>query len=220
MKVGTDGVLLGAWADVRGCREVVDAGTGTGVIALMAAQRLAADGAGGWHVTAVELDADAAAQAEGNVAASPWHERIGVVQGDFRSLSLPAVDLVLCNPPFFSRSLRCPDEGRSTARHDDSLTLQDLACACARILKEEGRLAVVLPYDRRDEMMVVAASQSLFLSRQTAVCSVRGKEPKRILQEYSRQGTNPALTTLCIEEHAGVYSDEYRALVHDFYLHM
>lgn len=219
MKVGTDGVLLGAWADVQGCHEVIDAGSGTGVIALMAAQRLASAPAD-WHVTAVELDADAASQAAENVSASPWQERIEVMHGDFRTLSLPAADLVLCNPPFFSRALRCPDEGRATARHDDCLTLQDLARTSARILTEEGTLAVVLPYDRRDEMTVAAAAESLFLTRVTAVCSVRGKAPKRVLMQFSRHGRHHDVQTLCIEERPGEYSAEYRALTHDFYLHM
>ena len=218
MKVGTDGVLLGAWAKVEECQRILDVGTGTGLIALMAAQRSQA------HVTAIDLDEGAVAQAQENVAASPWKQRIRVVAMDMRNMELEEheapFDALLCNPPFFENSLKCPDAARTMARHTDTLSFDELARSAARLLAPHGELSVVIPYDRTTDMTVSAACYGLFATRQTVVCPVQGGKPKRILMAFSKQGEAHNPVTLSIRDEQRNYTPEYVALVEDFYLKM
>ena len=220
MKVGTDGVLLGAWARVEHCRRILDMGTGTGLVALMAAQRSQAD------IVAIDLDADAVAQAAENVAASPWESRIQVVQADARQVEsgktfhFQLFDAILCNPPFFENSLKSPDVARTMARHTDTLSFDELARSAARLLSPEGELSVVIPYDRAHDMTVSAACCGLFATRQTVIVPVEGGKPKRILMAFSREGAAHTVETLCIHDAQRQYTPEYVRLVEAFYLKM
>ena len=141
MKVGTDGVLLGAWAEVRpGDRRMLDVGTGTGLIALMLAQRSAA-----W-ITAVDIDVECATQAAENFAASPWADRLDAVSVAVQRYDpVEKFDLIVSNPPYYVDSLLSPDEGRNTARHAAGLPFGELAAAVVRLLSPGGRFALVLP---------------------------------------------------------------------------
>ena len=238
MKVGTDGVLLGAWARVEHCRHILDMGTGTGLVALMAAQRSEA------RIVAIDLDADAVAQAADNVAASPWTNRIQVLEADARTLAnsgnmshdsqlnhpeanfhllsfnFPLFDSILCNPPFFENALKCPDAQRTMARHTDTLTFDELARSAARLLAPEGELSVVIPHDRAHDMTVSCACQGLFATRQTIVVPVEGGKPKRILMAFTREGAAHTPATLCIQDKQRQHTPEYVRLVEDFYLKM
>ena len=220
MKVGTDGVLLGAWARVEHCRHILDMGTGTGLVALMAAQRSEA------HIVAIDLDADAVAQAADNVAASPWKERIHVLEADARNLEFKIqdseflFDSILCNPPFFENALKCPDAQRTMARHTDTLTFDELARSAARLLAPEGELSVVIPHDRAHDMTVSCACQGLFATRQTIVVPVEGGKPKRILMAFTREGAAHTPAVLCIQDKQRQHTPEYVRLVEDFYLKM
>ena len=220
MKVGTDGVLLGAWARVEHCKRILDMGTGTGLVALMAAQRSGAD------IVAIDLDADAVAQASENVVASPWKERIHVLEADARNLEFKIqnseffFDSILCNPPFFENSLKSPNAARTMARHTDTLTFDELARSASRLLAPEGELSVVIPYDRAHDMTVSAACNGLFTTRQTIVVPVEGGKPKRILMAFTRKGAAHAVETLCIHDAQRHYTPEYVRLVEDFYLKM
>ena len=215
MKVGTDGVLLGAWARVGHCHRVLDMGTGTGLVALMTAQRSQA------HIVAIDLDADAVAQATENAFSSPWSSRIQVVEADARAVSdIHPFDAILCNPPFFENSLKCPDSARTMARHTDTLTFDELARSASRLLSPEGELSVVIPYDRAHDMTVSCACNGLFATRQTIVVPVEGGKPKRILMAFTRQGAPHSITTLCIQNAERQYTPEYVSLVEDFYLKM
>lgn len=232
MKVGTDGVLLGAWAHVEHCKCILDVGTGTGLVALMAAQRSDA------YVVGIDLDADAVEQAIENVEASPWKERIRIVEADMRMLaddapvdvkleeqsvgnnSLLSFDAILCNPPYFENSLKCPDAARTMARHTDTLTFDELARSAARILAPEGELSVVIPYDRATDMTVSAACYGLFITRQTIVSHVEGGKPKRVLMAFSKRGSSYSPVTLYIQDAQRNYTPDYMSLVKDFYLRM
>lgn len=238
MKVGTDGVLLGAWARVAHCRRVLDIGTGTGLVALMAAQRSQA------HIVAIDLAADAVAQATANVAASPWPARIQVMEVDAREIDHSDVsiqnyqsthpeansefrinseflfDAILCNPPFFENALKSPDAARTMARHTDTLSFDELARSAARLLSPEGELSVIIPYDRAHDMTVSAACQGLFATRQTIVIPVEGGKPKRMLMAFSREGQPHRVETLCIHDAQRRPTADYVSLVSDFYLKM
>jgi tRNA1Val (adenine37-N6)-methyltransferase len=213
MKVGTDGVLLGAWADIRPGGSVLDIGTGTGVVALMAAQR----GAG--SVTAVEVDAAAAAQAARNAADSEWADRIEVVSMDVADYKTDIrFDRILSNPPYFRDSLRSPDTGRNTARHNDSLSYETLVSCSASLLAPEGLLCVVLPYDAVGEFIRCASDSGLNLTGRTDVVTVAGHEPKRSLLSFSPSYSIPLTNVLCIRDAGGNETDDYVGLVRDFYL--
>lgn len=224
MKVGTDGVLLGAWARVEHCSHILDVGTGTGLIALMAAQRSEA------HIVGIDLDADAVSQASENVASSPWSHRIQIMEMDVRTVSSgrlemkpdssPLFDAILCNPPYFENSLKSPDAARTMARHTDTLTFDELACSAARLLSSGGELSVVIPYERATDMTVCAACYGLFATRQTIVCPVEGGKPKRVLMAFSREGVPHTPETLCIQDSRRQHTPEYVRLVKDYYLKM
>lgn len=214
MKVGTDGVLLGAWFPLEPGMSVLDIGTGTGLVAIMAAQR----GAG--SVTAVEIDAGAAAQAAENAAASEWGAVIQVVRADVSEFR-PGVkfDRIVCNPPYFRDSLRCPDAGRNTARHNDSLSYETLMECAVLLLAPAGRFSVVIPYDAVETLLKCAAAQGLGLCRRTDVVTVAGKAPKRSLVELGLDGGSCAGNdVLCMSASDGTATPEYSALVRDFYL--
>ena len=222
MKVGTDGVLLGAWARVEHCHHILDMGTGTGLVALMAAQRSDA------HIVAIDLDVDAVAQATENVAASPWVNRIQVLEADARELANSQFsilnsqffDALLCNPPFFENSLKCPDSARTMARHTDTLSFDELARSAARLLTPDGELSVVIPYDRAHDMTVSCACHGLFATRQTIVVPIEGGKPKCILMAFSRSGAAHSVETLCMQDAQRHYTPAYIHLVEDFYLKM
>ena len=214
MKVGTDGVLLGAWValpDEGGA--VLDIGTGTGLLALMVAQRSAES-----RIVAVEIEPQAAEQAAANVAASRWSERIEVVCADVRDYSPSGTfDLIVSNPPYFSASLHSPDAARNLARHSDTLSLGALASAAVRMLSPRGRLAVVLPADSERPMRMAAIGAGLRVLRCCRVRTSSAKQPKRVLMEFGKVGDSEQQSQL-VMMHQGNPTEEYKALVGDFYL--
>lgn len=219
MKVGTDAVLLGAWADTSFCKNILDIGTGTGIIALMLAQRSQAT------VEAIDIDKEACVQATENAAASPYTERIKVVHAscaDFAaSNQQKRYDLIVSNPPYFINSLKCPDNKRTVARHTDTLLLSDLIREAQTLLSPSGRIALVLPYERQEEVKALASANHLYICRQTDVIPIPGAPPKRLLVELSTTEENiKNRDTLTIEEARHQYTPEYIALTKEFYLKM
>ena len=213
MKVGTDGVLLGAWFPLGEDMSVLDIGTGTGLVAIMAAQR----GAG--NVTAVEIDPDAAGQACRNAANSPWADRIKVHCADIARFTADSgFDRIVCNPPYFRDSLRCPDAGRTTARHNDSLSFETLVKCSADMLAPDGLFCVVLPFDAVGEFTKCAAAQGLDLCRRTDVITAPGKQPKRSLLAFSKHNCGLQTEVLAICGSDGSETSDYINLVRDFYL--
>ena len=219
MKVGTDGVLLGAWA--HGGQRILDAGTGTGVIALMMAQRYPEA-----LVTAIDIDEGAVHQAQQNVALSPFSGRVEVLRemvqefdggngangSNGRDGSDGEYDAIVSNPPFFIDSLAAPDEQRNMARHTQTLTYAELMQAAYRLLNDDGELSVVVPFDYRKRMEDEACFVGFFPSRVCAVKTTERKPAKRYLLAF-RKHPCP-----CQKEQLTIGSEVYRQLTQDFYL--
>ena len=213
MKVGTDGVLLGAWFPVEPGMTVLDIGTGTGLVAIMAAQRGAA------HISAVEINPDAAGQAQKNAANSPWKSHIDVVCTDISDFTADyKFDRIVCNPPYFRDSLRSPDRGRNMARHNDSLSFEVLSARASTLLSDDGLFCLVLPSDAVETFTKCAAAVGLGICRRTDVVTVPGKAHKRSLVAFSKSGGVYETAVLQMYDSDGKETAEYLELVRDFYL--
>jgi tRNA1Val (adenine37-N6)-methyltransferase len=216
MKVGTDGILLGAWAPIAAARRVLDIGTGSGLIALMLAQRSHAD----CHIDGVELDKDAVAQARANVAASPWPTRVGIIESAIQDYQAAPYDLIVSNPPYFVAGQSFSDPARALARHTGALGSRDLLAACARLLAADGRVALVLPTAMADEILCISADYDLYGVCYTAVITRAGKAANRVLLLLGRGLSRCERGEIVIHSTAGGYSDRYIQLTHPFYLKM
>ena len=218
MKVGTDGVILGAWANVSGCNQILDVGTGTGLIAIMCAQRSTA------IIDALEIDHAAYLQAVENMNQCPWRERLSIFNLSFSEFCKKATnsyDLVVCNPPYFRNSLKPPETARTLARHDESLTYENLLADSVKVLCDSGRLAVIIPASEISNFNNLAYFQGLFPERQTFIRHHAGKKYTRCLAEYSRQQTSCITDELVIKrENNELYTVEFDALTRDFYLNL
>ena len=212
MKVGTDGLLLGAWA--QGGKRVLDIGTGTGLIALMMAQRFPDA-----HVDAIDIDADAASQAEDNARRSPFADRVAV-----RCVSLQEYvaereyDSIVCNPPFFTQSLQSPDSKRTLARHSIALPFDDLFRHARRLMSEDGVLSIVVPSDALSQIETVAVMNNLFLVRRCLVRTTRKKPARRLLLSFSQKPSPFHDEEGVIQEAVNEPSEWYRNLTCDFLL--
>ena len=219
MKVGTDGVVLGAWFDVGGPgARILDVGTGTGLLTLMAAQRNPES-----RIDAVEIDPSSCLDAAENFAASPWGDRLrlfGESFASFRSRSTGGYDRIVSNPPYFVRSLPCPDGARTAARHTASLGYEELLDGARTLLSEQGALSVILPYEAEKPFSLAALCVGLYRSRTLYVRSVPGAEPKRVCMEFRFGESEPATASLTLLGEDRAVSGEYRALAGDFYLRM
>ena len=216
MKVGTDGVLLGAWTDLSHSRRILDIGTGTGLIALMLAQRCMDA-----RITAIDLDSAAVEQAQENIQASPWKDRIEALQQDICTYHHNGTfDTIVSNPPYFIDSLKCPNGQRSTARHTDTLDAYRLIGKVSELLTSDGRFSIILPAEQTEDLIRVASEKGLHPSRQTWVITRPGLSPKRILMEFRKIPVTLQPDELVIELERHVYSEEYIALTQEFYLKM
>jgi len=216
MKVGTDGVLLGAWIDLNSSRRILDIGTGTGLIALMLAQRCSDA-----RIIAVDIDSAAVEQAQENIQASPWKNRVEVLQQDICTYHPHGTfDTIVSNPPYFIDSLKCPDGQRSTARHTDTLDADRLIGKVSELLSPDGSFSIILPAEQTEDLIRVADEKRLYPSRQTRVITRPGLSPKRILMEFRKISTVFQPDELVIELERHVYSEEYIALTKEFYLKM
>lgn len=216
MKVGTDGVLLGAWANVAGSVSVLDIGTGTGLLSLMVAQRSDA------MITAVEIDEAAAAQASENVSASIFKDRIRVLNVSLQEYAKSCgcqFDFVISNPPYFNDSLKSPKGNRTMARHTDSLSFEELLDGVGRLLRDGGIFAMILPFHEKDRFIELASRVGLSPKRILDVCPTPDAQPKRFLAEFSKGEQDVEQHLLVIEtEGRHQYSEEYKKLTADFYL--
>jgi tRNA1Val (adenine37-N6)-methyltransferase len=218
-RVTTDSVLLGAWADFNCDKRIIDIGTGTGLLALMAAQRCGA------HITALEPDLLSFEEAQTNVASSPWASGISVIHcnvQDFVPQRGILFDTVITNPPFFKGSLLNPDLRKAKARHDFSLNPEELLAAADRLLTREGKLQLVLPFTEGMLFMKAAEGYGFFCRRILRVKSNPATAVRRVLMTLGRGHSGaPEDSTLVLENGTRHdYSDEYIALTKEFYLNM
>lgn len=218
MKVGTDGVLLGAWASVPGVSTVLDIGTGTGLIALMISQRTGNSAL----IDAIDIDEAAILQAKENTGRSNFRNihPIRASLQDYATVCKKKYDLIVSNPPYFTSSLHSPNRQRTLARHTDTLPICDLVRLSATLMTDNGRLALIYPYSEKQLLTETAAQAGLYTSRLTHVYPTPLSAPKRLLIEFTKTIGKTIFTDLIIETERHIYSPEFIELVKDFYLKM
>ncbi|MDR2841418.1 MAG: methyltransferase [Paludibacter sp.] len=216
MKVGTDGVLLGAWANVENVNTILDIGTGTGLIALMLAQRSAA------AITAIDIDNEAIMQANENFVNSDWANRLTAINISLQNYAKTTdnrFDLIVSNPPYFVNSLQNPDNQRSIARHAILLSQRELIFHSKTLLTPTGKLCVILPVEQTENCVKFADEMGLFCTKKIFVQPTITKTAKRILLEFSVNKQETIESKIYIETNQrGCYSEQFTALVRDFYL--
>ena len=215
MKVGVDGVLLGAWAEVSQVKTILDVGTGTGLIALMMAQRSAA------QITAIEIEQNAAEEATENVVSSPWKGRVKVLHTSFQEFaktSSQKFDLIVSNPPFFSKASKAANNERTLARHNDSLPFDELMKFAPALLSGRGSLTMIIPAETFAELDSLALHNQLYLKQVTEVQPKPSKKANRRLVQWSKTKQEVNSDKLVIYENDGSFTKEYIALTRDFYL--
>ena len=217
-KVGTDAVLLGAWAQVEKARNILDIGTGTGIIALMMAQKSNA------QIDAIDIEQSSYEQARENIEHSAWHSRIRVHLSslqDFAARASKKYDVVITNPPYFVDSYKAPDEERSHARHNDTLPFADLIGGVRQLLSADGRFYIILPTKEAQDFKQLAEKKGLNLLRRLRVkTKLVNDTEKRHLMQFGFTSSSLVDQTLSIEkEGRHDYTDEYKLLTGDFYLH-
>lgn len=214
MKVGTDGVLLGAWAPVKYVKQVLDVGTGTGLIALQLAQRQPKA-----FIDAVEIDVSAAKQAGENINASPWADRIKVICKDFREYeSETKYDLIVSNPPYFVNALHCPNEQRNMARHANRLNYEWLFAKSAQLLANNGQVSIIIPSEVGELVVETAWKYGLHPRQKLLLYTKPNKPCRRWLISFALGLSVCRQSKLTIHQLDGTYTYEYQQLTQDFYL--
>jgi len=216
MKVGTDGVLLGAWTNVSGVKNILDAGTGTGVIALMLAQRSDA------QITGIEIENKAAKEAAENANYSNWNNRISIKNISFQQFaetSTKKFDLIVSNPPFFVNNQKSKDNNLAIAKHNDLLPFSEMISGSIKLLEHNGKLALILPVEPAKIFIELAYKNGLFLNRLTQVRPNYRKEVHRFLMEFSKNKTEIETFELAIhEDDRSDFTPKYKNLTKEFYL--
>ena len=220
MKIGTDGVLLGAWTPIENHPfSILDIGTGTGIIALMLAQRSTAE-----QIDALEIDEDAYEQATDNFENSPWNDRLFCFHAgldEFVEDPEDEYDLIVSNPPFYSEDYKSSNEQRDLARFQDAMPFEDLIEAVALLLSENGIFSVIIPFKEEEKFIDLCAEVELFPLKVTRVKGIPTSEIKRSLLAFSRNETpNFPIDELIIETARHIYTAKYIELTKDFYLKM
>jgi tRNA1Val (adenine37-N6)-methyltransferase len=214
-KVGTDGVLLGAWVNIDNAKTVLDIGTGSGVIALMLAQRTNVD----VTIDAIEIQYEDATQAKKNVEASAWKDRTTIFQVAAQDFSTgKQYDLIVSNPPYFINSWLPPDKKRTMVRHTESLSFPDLLDAVKKLLKPSGRFGVILPDSEGGQFIHLARTFGLFCIRKCAFRTRDHKPVERLLLELAFSEVICETGELLLYAQGDEWSENYKMLTGDFYL--
>ena len=215
MKVCTDSCVLGAWANVKDAEQILDIGTGTGLLTLMVAQRSEA------KITAVEIDAAAAAQAEENFADSPWKNRIVLAQKSLQQFgqeNQQQFDVIICNPPFFQASLKSPNQAKTIAKHTQELPFEDLLHFVKRFLTPEGIFYLLLPPAEAEIFRNLALKEKLFSVKELQLFTQPGGKHLRTIYAYSFQEKPSENQSLIIRNPDQTYTSEFAELLKDYYL--
>ncbi len=217
MKVGTDGVLLGSWVSTQNVSRILDIGSGTGLIAIMLAQRSTA------IIDGIEIEKNACLQSRKNAAGSPFHKRINLYHDSIQQFSTATslrYDLIVSNPPFFKNSLKPPVNSKSMAKHDTALNFSALLLCSARLLMPGERLSVIIPATEKEQFSILADFHRLRPTRITWVRAAPGKEYSRCLMEFSTvAGVRCTESELIIRNgDLMTYTEDYIELTRDFYL--
>lgn len=212
MKVGTDAVLLGAWVEAEKPLRILDVGTGCGVIALMLAQRFSKA-----QIDAIDIDEKSIQEAHENFIASPWGPRMKTHQVALQDWSAEPYDLIVSNPPYFANSFPIPEKRRAEARSQSTLDFESLIQHSKRLLKPEGKLALVLPAQYQNELEKLLSVSKLFTKRLMFVLPTASKSASLLLIESSQQMNIPVQEEIIVRT-AGEYHPSYLSLTRDFYL--
>lgn len=219
MKVGTDGVLLGAWAKVEGAEKILDIGTGSGLIAIMLAQRNPSA-----QIHGVEIDEPSYEQAGINMKNSPWSDRLESYHTsiqDFAAATDIHYDLIVSNPPFFTGGNLSYNQDRNSVRHTVKLSHQDLLSAVRKLLRKGGRFALILPYLEGLRFCELAATYQLYCTNMTEVLPRANRPVERLLLEFSKTKDNPLVEQLVLQENEDQErTSAYEALTRPFYLNI
>lgn len=217
--MGTDSVLLGAWAETAGASHVLDIGTGTGVLALMLAQRL--EQTSKVDICALDIQREACICAKNNFSRSPWAGRLKLIQQSVQSFAETAAgrfELIVSNPPFFSETTVSPNESRRINRNPVALSINDLLVSVDRLLSPEGRFCAVLPVREGQRLQEHGALMGLYCTRVTHVRSRREKPVERLLVQLERDPYRFSRTYLTILEQGQMYSAPFQELTSQFYI--
>ncbi|MDD3875627.1 MAG: methyltransferase [Bacteroidales bacterium] len=219
MKIGTDAVLLGAWTNVPVNGKILDIGTGCGILALMLAQKNPLN-----KIYAIDIDKQASITAQNNVKISPWQNCIEVFNAslkDYAQINHEVYDLIICNPPFFQNSLLSENHQEKLAKHNVSLSYESLIFLSSALLKEEGQLSLIIPYDYKKHLISLCSINNLHPATITDVISKSGKSPNRTLCSFFKSVTKlPEFRhdVLTIRDDSGAYTNDYKTILSDYLL--
>lgn len=214
MKIGTDGVVLGSWTRLPNKGNILDVGTGTGLVALMAAQR------SGCHIVGVEIDDVAAQEARMNVESSPWRDRVDIVNDDFVNFASSTslrFNLIVSNPPYFYTGLKAA-ASRGVARHGGALNYESLISLGSKLLTDDGEMSIIAPCDEFDNICYYSTLARLNLIERLNIVTRANRQPLRVICRLSKINAPFSNDTLTITDEEGNFTDEYKALTSDFYL--
>lgn len=216
MKTGTDAILLGIWTDISNTNEILDIGSGSGIISLFMASRSKA------NVTAIEIDSESVIESKSNFISSKFSNRLNVIESDFNNYSNSTnakYDLIVSNPPFFTNDLHSPDKRKSRTRHAEAFTFIQLCSGVSKILNQNGRFCVVIPYSQQQQFCKIAQENGLHPSKKLLIFPRRGVQPNRINIEFCKQNNKSIEQNFFImREENNKFSMQYHKTLGDYYL--
>lgn len=216
LKVGTDAVLLGAWTNPENSKNILDIGSGCGIIALMMAQKAAV------QIDAIDIDFDSIMEAATNFRNSPWAENLVAIHSslsDHVKQSKKKYDLILSNPPYFNNSLKSFSDRKNLSKHTASLNHEELLSGVKNLISDTGRFMVIIPYDQKNSFVDIALIEGLYINKQLIIYPTPNKPANRIILEFSlKKEAQPKEKELTIRDDLGKFTEQYKTLTKDFYL--
>lgn len=216
MKVGTDAVVLGAWINAENSKSILDIGTGSGIIALMLAQKSSAT------IDAIDIDSASIHDAEKNFKESPWSEKLKAIHCSLSAYAYQSekkYDLILSNPPYFINSLKSVSERKNISKHTSTLNHEELLSGAKSLITPEGRFSVIIPYDQVDSFVNIALVEGLFCINKLIIYPTKKKPANRIILEFSLNRSDKTKEgELTIRDNLGSFTEQYKNLTKDFYL--